>query len=280
MKRSPTNASGDERTSAERIRVGIGGWSYEPWRKTFYPEDLPKKSELHYASRHVSTIEINSTFYRLQTASVFAKWRDDTPDDFVFSVKAPRYIVQRRALADGGPALEGFLKSGLAELGNKLGAILWQLPPEKVFDPEDLGSFLRLLPDSVGTTSLRHALEVRHESFRCAEFVDLAREHRIATVYTHSHEYPAIADVTASFVYARLRESVATEPTGYSKDALVAWVERAKHWAKGEVTADLPLIAKPSAASNRDVFIYFINGAKERAPAAAMALLSYLRAES
>ena len=275
MKRNDIDPPADER-SAGRIRVGIGGWSYEPWRKTFYPEDLPKKSELHYASRQVTAIEINSTFYRLQTASVFAKWRDDTPDDFVFSIKAPRYIVHRRTLAEAGKALEGFLKSGIAELGDKIGAILWQLPPEKAFDSDDLEAFVRLLPNSVGKTALRHALEVRHDSFRSPDYVDLARRHRIVTVYTHSNEYPAIADVTGDFVYARLRESVATEPTGYSKSDLAAWAERAQQWAKGEPSVHLPLIAQPAPASRRDVFIYFINGAKERAPAAACALLSQL----
>ena len=196
----------------------------------------------------------------------------------MFSIKAPRYIVHRRALAEGGKALEGFLSSGLVELGKKLGAILWQLPPEKTFDPGDLEGFFRLLPDSIGTTSLRHALEVRHESFRCAEFIELARRHHVTTVYTHSHEYPAIADATGRFVYARLRESMANEPTGYSKEALSKWASRATQWANGEVVSDLPLLAQPVPSSNRDVFVYFINGAKERAPAAAMALLSNLRA--
>lgn len=252
---------------------------YEPWRETFYPKDLPKKSELHYASRQVTTIEINSTFYRLQTPAVFAKWRDETPDDFVFSIKAPRYIVHRRALAESAKALEGFLNSGLAELGSKLGPILWQLPPEKTFDAGDVGAFLRMLPDSVGASPLRHALEVRHESFRCREYVDLARAHRITTVYTHSPEYPAIADATGAFTYARLRGAVATEPTGYSKDAIAQWGHRAQCWARGEAT-DLPLIAQHAPLTSREVFIYFINGAKERAPAAATTLLAHLRAGS
>lgn len=274
MTRSATNHSTHERSA--QIRVGIGGWSYEPWRQTFYPQDLPKKSELHYASRHVTAIEINSTFYRSQTPSVFAKWRDDTPEEFVFSIKAPRYIVHRRALAEGGKALEGFLNSGIVELGRKLGALLWQLPPEKVFNAADLEGFFRLLPDTIGTTPLRHAVEVRHESFRCAEFIELARQYHVATVYTHSHEYPAIADLTGPFVYVRLRESMANETTGYPQEALSMWASRARRWSRGEDVSNLPLLAEPVSARDRDVFIYFINGAKERAPLAAMALLSAL----
>ena len=280
MTRPDTNPTDDERRLARQIRVGIGGWSYEPWRQTFYPKDLPQKRELHYASRHVSAIEINSTFYRLQTPSVFAKWRDDTPNDFLFSIKAPRYIMHRRALATAGEALERFLNSGIDELGSKLGPILWQLPPEKAFNPEDTEHFLRMLPGSVGTASLRHAVEVRHESFRCEQFIELARRCGIAIVHAHSHEYPAIADVTGDFVYARLRECAASEPTGYAPEALQTWASRAKRWAKGKAAGDLPLICEPIAASKRDVFIYFINGAKERAPAAAMALLSHLRSNN
>lgn len=276
MKHEDQNPTDDEERLARQIRVGIGGWSYEPWRQTFYPKDLPQKRELHYASRHVSAIEINSTFYRLQTPSVFAKWRDDTPNGFVFSIKAPRYIVQRRTLASAREALDRFLSSGIDELGTKLGPIFWQLPPQKTFDREDVERFLRMLPRSIGAIGLRHALEVRHESFRCEQFVEIARRYGVATVYTHSHEYPAIADVTGDFVYARLRESAASEPTGYAREALAAWAIRARRWADGESVLDLPLIAEPVAASKRDVFVYFINGAKERAPAAAMALLSHL----
>lgn len=272
---TPVSKKGLKKQPA-RIRVGIGGWSYEPWRQTFYPPDLPKKNELHYASRHVTAIEINSTFYRLQTPSVFARWRDDTPDDFLFSIKAPRYIVHRRVLADGGKSLEGFLNSGIVELGNKLGPILWQLAPEKRFDAADLEGFFGRLPDSIGAVPLRHALEVRHESFRCAEFIELARRHRVAIVYTHSHEYPAIADLTGPFVYARLREAQTCEPTGYPQDAISRWADRARKWSSGSAVSDLPLLAEPAPSTNRDVFIYFINGSKERAPSAAMALLSLL----
>lgn len=261
-----------------RIRVGIGGWSYEPWRETFYPRDLLKKSELHYASRHVTAIEINSTFYRLQNASVFAKWRDETPDEFLLSIKAPRHIVQRRALAEGAESLGHFLNSGIAELRSKLGPLLWQLAPEKAFDPLDLEAFFKLLPDSIASVPLRHAVEVRHESFRSAQYLELARRYRVTTVYAHSHEFPAIADVTGEFVYARLREAVATEPTGYARAEIAAWARRTREWASGESAHDLPLLTEPTSARSRDVFVYFINGAKERAPAAAMALLAALNA--
>jgi uncharacterized protein YecE (DUF72 family) len=237
---------------------------------------LPKKSELHYASRQVTAIEINSTFYRLQNASVFAKWRDETPDDFVFSIKAPRHIVQRRALAEGTESLTRFLNSGLTELGKKLGPILWQLPPEKAFAPADLQAFFALLPDTIGSLPLRHALEVRHESFRSAQYLELARRFRITTVYAHSNDYTAIADVTGEFMYARLREAVAGEPTGYALAEIATWARRAQQWSSGEAPDDLPLLSTPPPVEARDVFIYFINGAKERAPAAAMALLSSL----
>lgn len=270
--------SGNARALGGRIRVGIGGWSYEPWRETFYPRDVPKKNELHYASRHVTAIEINSTFYRLQNPNVFAKWRDETPEDFVFSIKAPRHIVQRRALAQGAESLQRFLNSGLAQLRGKLGPILWQLPPEKQFDHSDLQAFLKLLPDSIASVPLRHALEVRHESFRCAAFVDLAREYRITIVFTHSRDYPAIADLTGDFVYARLREAVASETTGYPPREIARWADRAQAWAAGKAPDDLSLISPASSSSgrSRDVFVYFINGAKERAPAAAMTLLATL----
>lgn len=264
---------------AGQIRVGIGGWSYEPWRETFYPNALPKKQELAYASRKLTAIEINSTFYRLQSPNVFAKWHDETPDDFRFSIKAPRHIVQRRVLRNAGESLDRFLKSGLEQLGAKLGPILWQLPPERAFDAEDLDGFLRQLPASLGSCPLRHALEVRHESFRCLEFIELVRRYRIAIVYTHAHEYPAIGDVTSDFVYARLRQATADEPTGYPLEILVKWADRARCWAAGGFPGDLPsLTTQTRSACARDVFIYFINGAKERAPAAAMRLLETLRA--
>lgn len=260
--------------SAGRIRIGIGGWNYEPWRETFYPASVAKKDELQYASRKVTAIEINSTFYRLQSAAVFAKWRDSTPEDFVFSVKAPRFIAQRRVLAEAAPHIGRFLESGVTELGHKLGPLLWQLDPKHPFAAEDMHRFLDLLPDEAAGLTLRHALEVRHESFATPEFLKIARERGVTVVFEDDETYPGFADATGSFIYARLRRSVATEPTGYSQDALARWAERARAWSEGEEPDDLPRVEKIAAKRTaRDVFVYFINGAKERAPAAAMRLL-------
>jgi uncharacterized protein YecE (DUF72 family) len=260
------------------IRVGMGGWSYEPWRETFYPRDVPKKRELEYASRQVTMIEINATFYRLQKPSTFAGWRDQTPDDFVFAVKAPRYATIRQTLAEAGPAVERFVDSGLAELGTKLGPLLWQFAPAKRYDRDEIEAFLALLPKEIGACRARHVLEPRHESFRSAEFVDQLRRHGAATVFADSDEYPSIADVTSDFVYARLMRSQAEIETGYASSDLDAFAEIAAAWSRGDEPADLPRIAPPIASAQaRDVYVLFINGAKERAPAAARALLTRLK---
>ena len=256
------------------IRVGVGGWTYEPWRGTFYPPGLAHKRELGYASGKLTSIEINGTFYRTQTPASFAKWRDETPQGFVFSVKASRYATNRSVLGEAGSSIERFCASGLAELGPKLGPILWQFSPYKRFEPHDFARFLALLPGELEGLRLRHALDVRHESFACPEFVELARSHGAAIVYSDTDEYPAIADVTADFVYARLMRSVAEEPAGYSQPALEAWAKRVERWHKGAEPDDLPRIgAAAKKAKARDVFVYFISGAKERAPAGACALL-------
>jgi uncharacterized protein YecE (DUF72 family) len=261
------------------IRVGIGGWSYEPWRETFYPADVPAKRELEYASRELTSIEINSTFYRLQKPAVYAKWREATPEGFVFSIKAPRFIVQRKELATAGSAIERFIGSGITELKTRLGPILWQLAPTHRFDAGDLEQFLGLLPPEAGGVPLRHALEVRHSSFLNDAFVTLARGRSVAVVFEDDEKYPGFADVTANFVYARLRRSVASLETGYSPAALQLWAARASTWANGGEPADLPRVGQPKAAPlARDVFVYFINGAKERAPAAAREMISLLQA--
>jgi uncharacterized protein YecE (DUF72 family) len=261
-----------------RIRVGIGGWTYEPWRETFYPPGTVQTRELDYASRHVTAIEINGTFYRLQKPEVFGRWHDATPKDFIFSVKAPRFIVQRKDLASGGTGVERFLASGLTELKAKLGPILWQLAPTKKFDAGELDAFLTLLPATLGKRSLRHALEVRHPSFLNREFLDITREHGVATVYEDDDTHPGFADLTSTFVYARLRRSVASVPTGYTLTDLKQWSRRAQTWTKGDEPTGLPRVApkQKALAAPRDVFIYFINGAKERAPAAAQKLISFL----
>ena len=259
------------------IRVGIGGWTYEPWRKTFYPEDVPKARELEYASGKVTAIEVNGTFYRTQTPAVFAKWRDSTPEDFAFTLKAPRYTTQRKVLREGGAGIERFIGSGIAELGEKLGPILWSFAPSKRYEPEDFEAFLKLLPGEVRGRRLRHALDVRHETFANRDFIALARRYGAAAVFSDTDDYPSFADVTADFVYARLKRTVASVKTGYARNALGDWARRAHTWAQGSDPADLPRIDKAHATARpREVFVFFIAGAKERAPAAAQALLALL----
>lgn len=259
------------------IRVGIGGWSYEPWRGTFYPATLAKNAELHYASRQVTAIEINSTFYRLQSPATYAKWHEEVPGDFVFTIKAPRYITHRRQLAGAGESLNGFFASGLDRLGHKLGPILWSLPETARFDPADLKAFLDMLPRNVGEQSVRHAIEVRHTSFMNEDFVRLARAHAVAIVFSHAADYPALADACTDFVYARLRSSSASIETGYSERDLEQWALRARRWAQGQEPEDLQRVAAATASTSpRDVFIFFISGAKERNPAAARRLIDLL----
>ena len=260
-----------------RIRVGIGGWSYAPWRETFYPRKTGQKHELEYASRQLTAIEINATYYRLQTPALFARWRDETPDGFVFSVKAPRYATNRTLLGEAGPAIERFVASGPGTLGRKLGPVVWQFAPTKRFEAEDFERFLKLLPEDAGGQRLRHVLEVRHASFMTPEFLALARRFRAATVFTDSDDYPCFADLTADLVYARLMRCAASINTGYPAKAMAAWADRARAWAGGGEPGDLPRVGPAAAKSKpRDVFVFFISGAKERAPAAALELLSRL----
>jgi uncharacterized protein YecE (DUF72 family) len=259
------------------IRVGVGGWTYEPWRGSFYPAGLAHKRELEFASRKLTSIEINGTFYRTQTPASFAKWRDETPADFVFSLKAPRYATNRPVLAEAGDSIARFFASGVAELGPKLGPILWQFSAFKRFEPEDFARFLALLPPKLGERRLRHALDVRHKSYIVPQFVELARDHGAAIVFSDTDEFQVATDVTADFVYARMMRCIESEPTGYSRAALSQWAARAKTWEQGSEPDDLQRVGLPAArARGRDVFVYFISGAKERAPAAACALLSML----
>jgi uncharacterized protein YecE (DUF72 family) len=261
------------------VRVGIGGWTFAPWRGVFYPAKLPARRELEHASRHVTAIEINGTFYRSQGPKSFAKWRDETPDGFVFAVKGHRAVVNAKKLADAGGAIEWFFKSGIGELKEKLGPVLWQLAPFKKFDAEDLGAFFALLPKELDGAELRHAVEVRSKSFLVPEFVELARKHGVAIVFADSDVHPAIADATADFAYLRLQRSVAEVETGYTAAALDEWAGRARTWAKGDVPEELPQIGGNGAkAAKRDVFVFFIAGAKERNPAAAEALIERLKA--
>jgi uncharacterized protein YecE (DUF72 family) len=263
-----------------RIRVGIGGWTYEPWRKTFFPDDLPHSRELEYASRQVTAIEVNGTYYSTQKPASFARWRDETPDDFVFSLKASRYATNRRVLAEAGDSVQRFVNSGITELRDKLGPIVWQFAPTKAFDPDDFEAFLALLPERVDDRRLRHVMDVRHESFMDPAYLKLARKYKVATVHTDSDKYPSFADLTGGFVYARLMRSSAANRAGYAPKALDAWAERARCWAAGGEPDDLPRVAdaakRAAAAKGRDVFVFFINGDKEKAPAAAQALLERL----
>ena len=259
------------------IRVGIGGWTFEPWRNNFYPKGLPQAKELDYASRQLTSIEVNGTFYSTMKPATFAKWAAETPADFVFALKGPRYAVNRRELAGAGDSIKRFLDSGITELGPKLGPLLWQFAATKKFDAADLAKFLELLPARQDGAPLRHVLEPRHESFLNADFIRMARAAKIAIVVADADKYPMIADVTADFIYARLQNAQAKLKTGYAQAAIASWAARAQAWASGGAPADLPLIAKaPAKAKSRDAFIYMINGAKERAPAAAQTLIKIL----
>ncbi|MGA9341825.1 MAG: DUF72 domain-containing protein [Rhodanobacteraceae bacterium] len=263
---------------AGHIRVGIGGWKFAPWRDSFYPHDLPQRRELEYASRQLTSIEINSTYYRAQKAEIYAKWRGETPEGFVFSVKAPRYVVEQKKLADAADGVGRFVRGGLAELGDRLGPVLWQMPATRRFDANDIAAFLDQLPRELDGRVLRHVLEVRHASFACKEYVELMGEHEVPSVFTDSPDLPSFADVTGAFVYVRLKCSEAAFNSGYAPREIDAWAGRARLWVAGERPADLPLIAdsRPAKGPPRDVFIYFIAGAKVRNPVAATTLLQRL----
>lgn len=256
-----------------KIRAGIGGWTFEPWRGSFYPADLKKAEELKFASRALTAIEINGTYYSTQKPASFRKWHDDTPEDFVFSVKANRFCTNRRELAGAKDSIEHFLGSGLEELKAKLGPILWQFMPTKKFDPEDFEAFLALLPAALGKTRLRHVVEVRHESFVNGDFVALARRRGVAIVLADSDDHPLIADPTADFLYLRLQKSQEKFADGYAPAALKLWARRAQGWARGAAPDDLALLSPAAPAKERDVFAFFIAGDKVKAPAAAMAFL-------
>ncbi|HZD90471.1 MAG TPA: DUF72 domain-containing protein [Pseudolabrys sp.] len=256
------------------IYAGIGGWTYEPWRGVFYPQGLPHARELDYAAEHLTSIEVNGTFYRTQTPKTFHDWAGRVPDGFVFSLKGPRYAVNRRVLGEAGDSIKRFLESGITELGPHLGPLLWQFAPTKKFDAADFGAFLDLLPKKFDGHTLRHVVEPRHDSFKTPDFIALARKANVAICYAEHASYAEIADVTSDFVYARLQKGQEKLKTGYGPKALDAWAARAKAWAKGDAPADLPRVDKTKAKkAPRDVFIYFIHEAKMRAPAAAMALI-------
>ena len=257
------------------IRIGVGGWTFEPWRGVFFPTDLKQKDELAYASRHLTSIEVNGTYYGSQKPETFRKWANETPDGFVFSLKANRFCTNRRVLAEAGESIERFYAQGLSELGAKLGPVLWQLPNTKKFDPADFEAFLALLPKSYAGLSLRHCVEARHDSFRDPAFAALLRKYGVAVVFAEHNTYPAFADVTADFVYARLQTGSDDVETAYEPPVLDAWAERLISWAEGGRPGDLDC-ADPAHAAEvkpREVFAYIIHEGKIRAPAGAMALI-------
>ncbi len=266
-----------KRSGAAKIRIGVGGWTYEPWRGTFYPEGLPQKRELEHASRQLTSIEINGTYYGSQKPASYAKWHAETPDDFVFSLKAPRFAMNRTVLAEASNSISRFFASGVTELKEKLGPINWQFLPTKKFDPADFSAFLKLLPREAAGIPLRHAVEVRHESFRTPEFIALARERSVAVVIAGDSTYPQIADLTAPYVYARIMGTQATETAGYSAASLKLWAARAHSWASGSTPDHLEYV-EPRKGNDqpRDVYLYVISGHKVANPAAAVSLIKQL----
>jgi uncharacterized protein YecE (DUF72 family) len=267
----------DQSTSGT-IRVGVGGWIYAPWRGVFYPKGLRQADELAYATSHLTSIEINATHYRLQSPKSFKKWADTAPDGFVYSVKGPRLVTQQKVLAETDKFIERFFASGLSELGDKLGPVLWQFAPFKTFDETDFAKFLEHLPKDLDGRKLNHVVEVRHASFQDPAFIRLLKEHGVAPVYVDSEDYPSIADLTGDVVYARLQRGDEAIETGYPPKDLDTWAARAKAWSEGGTPEDLPVVDNGHIAEvkPRDVFVYFIHEGKLRAPAAAMSFIERL----
>jgi uncharacterized protein YecE (DUF72 family) len=245
-------------SSGPLIRIGVGGWVYPPWRGVFYPPGLPQARELGYASRRLTTIEINGTFYGPQKPASFRRWHDETPEDFVFSLKGPRVATHRSDLTGAAPVFERFVASGIVELRDKLGPILWQFPPNMPIDEGALAAFLELLPRHIDGRALQHVVEFRRSGVATAPVIELLRRHKVALVVDDSR--PDF-DITADFVYAHLRRCADDEPDGYPPEALDAWAQR---------------LRERPAQDACDYFVYFISGAKIRAPAAAQALLQRL----
>ncbi len=261
------------------IYLGIGGWTFEPWRGVFYPKDLKQKDELNYASRHLTAIEINGTYYSTFKPDSWRKWRNETPDGFVFAVKASRFVTNRRVLAEAGESMEKFLTQGMTELGDRLGPLFWQFANTKKFDADDFEGFLALLPKTLDGVALRHAVEVRHDSFCTPAYPALLRKYGVANIYAKHSKYPEIADLTADFAYARLQTGSDDVETAYPLPELDQWAGRFKAWAAGDTPADLPLVDPGHSAPKtpRDVFAFVIHEGKVRAPAAAMALIERVK---
>src|SRR6202167_2170235 len=266
-----------------QIYAGVGGWNFAPWRGVFYPKGLPQAQELAYAGSRLTSIEINSTFYGSQKPESFRKWASAVPNGFIFSVKGPRFATNRRVLAEASDSIKRFLNSGVLELGDRLGPLLWQFAPTKKFDAADFGKFLELLPAEGDGRRLRHVVEVRHASFATTDFIALLREFGVAVVFTDHKTYPSLTDLPGDFAYARLQKGQDTIPTAYPGKELDAWAHRLRVWAAGEMPEDLPRADPAHRAKKivpRDVFAYVIHEGKIRAPAAAMALIERLKGAS
>jgi uncharacterized protein YecE (DUF72 family) len=255
------------------IRVGIGGWTFEPWRGAFFPADLPKSQELAYASRKLSIIEVNGTFYRTQTPSTFAKWAREAPEGFTFALKAPRGATHRNDLTESAPSVERFLGSGITELGDKLGPILWQFSTTHRFNADVFARFADMLPTGRDGAPLRHVIEVAHASYRDPAFLRILRDRNLALAVIDDEGALDIADVTADFVYARLKRGVDEEPRCYPDSDRALWAARVKQWAAGGFPNDLPRLEPEvgTGSAPRDCYVFFISGGKVRAPAAAQA---------
>ena len=261
-----------------KIHIGVGGWTFPPWRGVFYPERLTQAKELGYAASKLTSIEINGTYYGSQKPESFRKWRSEVPDGFVFSVKGPRFATNRRVLAEAGDSIKRFYDSGVLELRDVLGPVLWQFAPTKKFDEVDFGKFLELLPRKLDGRALRHVVEVRNDSFKTPSFIALMRKFAIPVVYADHGKYPAIADITGDFVYARLQTGKDTVKTAYPPKALDAWADHLKVWANGGEPKDLQRIDKtPVKKQPRDIFAYVIHEGKIRAPAGAMELIARVK---
>jgi uncharacterized protein YecE (DUF72 family) len=259
------------------IYIGIGGWDFDPWRGTFYPPGLAKPKQLEYLATRLEATEINATYYRTQSPALFAKWAKTVPDGFKFAVKASRFCTNRRVLSEGAESIGKFLGQGITELGDRLGPILWQMMPTKRFDAAEFKDFLALLPASRDGLKLRHAIEPRHESFKCPEFVAMVRAADVAIVIAEHDTYPQIADLSADFVYARLQCAREAEPEGYSPAALDRWADVVRGWSTGQSPAGLGYAGDaPAEARPRDVFAFFISGDKVRNPLAAQSLRARL----
>jgi uncharacterized protein YecE (DUF72 family) len=259
------------------IHIGIGGWDFDPWRGTFFPEGLAKAKQLQHLGTRLNATEVNATYYGTMSPATFAKWAASVPADFKFALKASRFCTNRKNLGEVAESIGKFCAQGFTELGDKLGPILWQLAPTKRFDAAEIRDFLMLLPTTRDGIPLRHALEVRHESFVCREFVALARSSHVAIVFADHEIYPEMADLTGDFVYARLQQAKEAEPAGYAPKALDRWADTVRKWAKGESPAGLHYVSDASPPRTpREVFAFFIAGDKVRNPAAAEALASRL----